>query len=283
MQRERVTDDIYVFTSDLYAQVTASVVVTSQGAVLIDTLVYPEEARFIRRFVEERLGTTIQYVVNTHFHADHSTGTCFFRGARVVSHVRCRELLDQRGRESLERAKSGSSEMRDVELVLPDIVFDKSLTLYIGNKTLQFWHSPGHSPDSIVCLVKEDQVLFAADTLMPIPYFVDGSYDDFLASLHRLKQHAFENIVQGHGDIILRGEVEEKIDSDIAYLHAIRKEVDKALLDPTPEKALDAIDIETCGKSRILLNGAVQQLHRQNVLTLAAQRREHVLQYQNET
>ena len=38
MQRERVADDIYVFTSDLYAQVTAGVVVTSEGAVVIDTL-----------------------------------------------------------------------------------------------------------------------------------------------------------------------------------------------------------------------------------------------------
>jgi glyoxylase-like metal-dependent hydrolase (beta-lactamase superfamily II) len=283
MQRERVTDDIYVFTSDLYAQVTAGVIVTSQGAVLIDTLVYPEETRFIRRFVEERLGTTVQYVVNTHFHADHSTGTCFFRGARIIGHVKCRELLDQRGRESLERAKASSNEMRDVELVLPDIVFDSSLTLHLGNKTLQFWHSPGHSPDSIVCFVKEDQVLFAADTVMPIPYFVDGSYEDFVASLEKLRRYSFENIVQGHGDVILRGEVEEKIDSDINYLHTLRKMVDAALLARSPEKALEAIDVESCGKSRILLNGAVQQLHRQNVAALASARREHVqLQLENE-
>ena len=43
MQRERVADDIYVFTSDLYAQVTAGVIMTSEGAVVIDTLAYPEE------------------------------------------------------------------------------------------------------------------------------------------------------------------------------------------------------------------------------------------------
>lgn len=274
MQRERVTDDIYIFTSDLYAQVTAGVIITTLGAILIDTLVYPEETRQIRRFIEERLGTTVRYVVNTHFHADHTTGTCFFRGAQVIAHARCRELLDQRGRESLERAKTSAVEMRDVELVLPNVVFDSSLTLYIGNKTLQFWHSPGHSPDSIVCLVKEDQVLFAADTLMPIPYFVDGSYDDFLASLTALRRHSFENIVQGHGEIILRGEVQEKIESDIGYLHALRDAVDAALLSGNADDALDAIDIESCGKSRILLNGTVQQLHRQNVQALASQRRE---------
>ena len=45
MQRERVTDDIFVFTSTLYAQVTAGVVVTDEGAVVIDTLIYPDETR----------------------------------------------------------------------------------------------------------------------------------------------------------------------------------------------------------------------------------------------
>ena len=86
MQRERITDNILVFRSDLYAQVTAGVVLTSAGAVLIDTLLYPEESQRIRRFVETGLGCEIVYVINTHFHADHTTGTCFFPGAQVISH-----------------------------------------------------------------------------------------------------------------------------------------------------------------------------------------------------
>ena len=277
MQRERVADDIYVFTSDLYAQVTAGVVMTSEGAVIIDTLLYPEETRLIKRFVETRLNTSVRYVINTHFHADHTTGTCFFDGARVVAHALCRQLLDSRGRESLERTQSTTGELREVELVLPDMVFEGGMfNLYAGNKTIQLWPTPGHSPDSIVCLVKEDRVLFAADTLMPIPHFVDGSYDDFLHSLNSLRNGNYENVVQGHGEVILRGEVEEKIENDVEYLLALRKTVDKALTSRSPEKALDSIDIESCGKSRILLNGTVQILHRQNVLTLASQRRELV-------
>lgn len=277
MQRERLTDDIYVFTSELYAQVTAGVVVTSEGAVLIDTLVYPEETLSIKRFVETRLNTRVRYVINSHFHADHTTGTCFFPDALVIAHTRCRELLDRRGRESLERAKASSSEMQEVSLVLPHVMFDKgSLTLNIGKKTFQLWHTPGHSPDSIVCWVKEDNVLFAADTLMPLPFFVDGSYDDFLTSLEGLRDHGFEHIVQGHGEVLLRGEVDEKIESDVEYLLKLRQQVDTALAAGSPNDALNAIDIERCGKSRILLNGTAQQLHRQNVLALAAQRREVV-------
>ncbi len=277
MQRERVADDIYVFTSDLYAQVTAGVVVTSEGAVLIDTMAYPEETLLIKRFVEARLGTTIRYIINTHFHADHTTGTCFFKDAWVIAHARCRELLEKRGRESLEHAKATSPELRDVELVLPDMVFDGGpMALHLGNKTFLLTSMPGHSPDSIVVQVKEDRTLFAADTLMPIPYFVDGSYDDFLASLKSLQNGNFENVVQGHGEVILRGEVEEKIHEDVNYLLKLSEAVDRALTSPVPESALDAIDIESCGKSRIMLSGAAPQLHRRNVLALACQRRERV-------
>jgi glyoxylase-like metal-dependent hydrolase (beta-lactamase superfamily II) len=274
MQRERVADDVYVFTSDLYAQVTAGLVNTSEGIILIDTLVFPEETLLIKRFVENRLHSQVRYVVNTHFHADHTNGTCFFPEATVVSHALCRELLDTRGRESMARMKANSPEMRDVELVLPNMVFETgTLELQLGGKTLQLWHTPGHSMDSIVCLVKDERILFAADTLMPIPYFVDGSYDAFRATLEGLRNNNYENVVQGHGEVILRGEIEEKIESDIHYLDKLRELVDAALVATSPEKALAAITLEKCGKSRILLNGAVEQLHRNNLNQFTNQRR----------
>lgn len=278
MQRERVADDIYVFTSELYAQVTAGAIITSEGAILIDTLVFPEEARAIKHFLENRLDCPVRYVINTHYHADHTYGTCFFPNAQVVAHARCYELLDTRGRQGLAIAQQNSSELRDVSLVLPHLVFDSgTLSLHLGNKTVELRHSPGHSPDSIVCLVKEDRVLFAADTLMAIPYFVDGSYDDFVASLHALQNGGFENVVQGHGEVVLRGEVEEVIQSDLDYLATIRRHVERALDRGQPPEVLDAISIEACGKSRIPLNGLVQELHLANMRALyrelSAQRR----------
>lgn len=274
VQRERVTEDIFVFTSELYVQVTAGVIVTSVGAVVVDTLLYPEETRQIRHFIETRLKLPVRYVINTHHHADHTMGTCFFESDTVVAHRLCRAMLDTRGRESLQRMQEDSADLHSVQLVLPDLVFDESLTLKVGNKTLRLQHSPGHSPDSIVCWVEEDHVLFAADTVMPIPYFVDGDYDDFLASLEKLRGHGYENIVQGHGEVILRGEVEKKLQSDLAYLHKLRAAVEKALqsADGDPQKlknALGSVKIGACGKSHVLLNGAVEQLHSQNMATLA--------------
>jgi len=132
------------------------------------------------------------------------------------------------------------------------------MNLHVGNKTLQLWHTPGHSADSIVCLVKEDRVLFAADTVMPIPYFVGGNYDAFLNSLNSLRQGNFENIIQGHGEVILRGEIEERLQEDIDYLQTLHSAVNHALSTDNPDQALQAIDAESCGKSRILLNAKAE-------------------------
>ncbi len=279
MQRERVADDIYVFTSELYAQVTAGAIVTSEGAILIDTLAYPEETSQIKNFLEKRLGCPVRTVINTHYHADHTFGTYLFEDALVVGHALCRDLLDTRGRKSIEEAKRNASEFADVRVVLPSMVFKTgTLTVHLGNKTVELWHSPGHSPDSVVAYVREDRILFAADTMMPIPYFVDGSYADFIRSLEALRGKGFECVVQGHGEVILRGEVEAKLDSDLEYLARIRQQVEKALGRKSPEKYLEKIDIESCGKSRIALNGAVQALHRANVRLLYSQIRAETVQ-----
>jgi cyclase len=275
MQRERVADDIYVFTSELYAQVTAGAVVTPEGSILIDTLVFPEEARAIRYFLETRLNSPVRYVINTHYHADHTYGTCFFEPAQVVSHVKCYTLLATRGQEGLHQAQQSTPELREVHVVLPHVVFESgSLSLHLGNKTVEIWHLPGHSPDSTVCLVKEDRVLFAADTLMPVPYFVDGNYQDLISSLNALKNGGYENVVQGHGEVVLRGEVEEKIQNDLKYLEIVRHHVERALKRHKPITDLDGVSIESCGKSRIPLNGLVQSLHRANLYALYSELQE---------
>ena len=43
MQRERISDNVFWFQSEIYAQVTAGVIAGPQWAVVIDTLAMPEE------------------------------------------------------------------------------------------------------------------------------------------------------------------------------------------------------------------------------------------------
>jgi glyoxylase-like metal-dependent hydrolase (beta-lactamase superfamily II) len=113
-------------------------------------------------------------------------------------------------------------------------------------------------------MVKEEHILFAADTLMPVPFFSDGSWSDYVTTLEALLPHTFENVVQGHGEVILRGEVRDKIEEDLRYLHRLRAKVEKVIKHGKGPETLAHIDIESCGKSRIPLNGLVEHLHRSN-------------------
>jgi cyclase len=273
MRRERVSDDIYVFTSDLYAQVTASAVVTDEGVIVIDTLPFPEETRAMIDFLE-RLGRgEIRYLISTHWHGDHTNGNFLFDKAQLVGHALCAEALLELGAQALEEAKESSPELlEEAYLRVPDITFDQGdMFLHLGEKSLQMVLTPGHTPDSTVVYVREDKILLASDTVMPLPYFVWGNREDFITSLGRVLEFNLESIVQGHGEVLLRGEIQESIRSSIKYLNLIHKQVKRIVEAGEGIEALRRIDIESCGKSRIPLNGLVQDLHQSNLLALYQQ------------
>jgi cyclase len=272
VQRERVADNVYFFQSDLYAQVTAGAVIGPNWAVVIDTLAIPEETLEIRNFIERELTIPVRYVINTHHHADHAWGNCFFPGSTVIAHSLCREKLANEGMEALRKAAAQSASFRQVRIILPHFTFSQDhLSLRVGKKTLTLMPLPGPSPDNIGVLDEEDRILFAGDAFMPLPYIVDGDVDDTVASLKKMAKLGLENIVQGHGDIVLRGEIDHSIKENIAYLSAIRKAVRRASRRKYPMDVLADIDIEDCGKSRVLIGGLSVELHRRNLKALYTQ------------
>jgi len=273
MQRERVADNVYYFQSDVYAQVTAGAIIGPNWAVVIDTLAIPEESIAIRTFIEQELEVPVRYVVNTHYHADHSWGNCFFPGATIIAHQKCYEYLDQRGRASLQDAQKQNPLYRQVKIVLPHLTFenDETVSLRVGKKSLIFSSLPGPSSDNIGVLVEDDRILFAGDAFMPVPYLVDGDIEDLIASLKQIGKMGLENVVQGHGDVVLRGEVEGSVADNLAYLSALRKAVRESHRRKFPWDYLEGISVDSCGKSHVLIGGLSTELHRRNMRALYRQ------------
>jgi cyclase len=267
LKRDRVSDGVYVFTSGLYAEVTATVVFTDEGAVLVDTLPFPQETRVIRDFIAQRR-TRALYVVNTHSHADHIYGTYLFPEAVVIAHYRCRQLIERHAEASLAEAKKQTPQLADVTIRFPELLFNEGMTLRIGGKTIQLEYSPGHSRDLITVHVLEDRLMIASDAVMPVPYIVGGDLDDMVLSLVAIKEKSLENLVQGHGSILLRGEIEETLDANIQYLKCVDRMVRERIARGVPRSGILDISIEQCGLSRIPLGGLVQKLHQANLLTL---------------
>ncbi|MFO8037373.1 MAG: MBL fold metallo-hydrolase [Anaerolineales bacterium] len=266
IHRERVADNVYTFQSDLYAQVNAGAVIGQEWAAVIDTLAFPDETLAIREFIEDELERKVRYVIDTHYHADHSWGNCFFPGALVIGHELTRKFLEEYGVPSLKDAWKEDAIFRKTQIVLPHLTMESGeLELIVDDKTLRFINLPGHSQDGIGIYIVEDEVLFAGDVWMPIPHIVDGDIEVMRKSLQKIGKLTLENVVQGHGDVILRGEIESGIKDRIAYLDKIEEIVQEASEHEFPGDILKENDVESCGKSRILLDGLAEEVHQQNL------------------
>jgi glyoxylase-like metal-dependent hydrolase (beta-lactamase superfamily II) len=265
MLRERVTEDIHVFISGLYVEVAATVILTPEGAVIVDTMPFPEETQQVRDFALQRSPRGIRYVVNTHHHADHVYGSFMFPEAELISHRRCREIMLKVGQESLQQAKAQTPLLASVELRIPQLVFETELLLRLGEKTIHLMHAPGHSPDGLMLHVPEDKVLIASDVVTPVPFVVRGDLGELIQSLSQIKDLNLENAIQGHGGVLLRGEINEAVDANIAYLQAIEQKVQELVAEERPRAALSEIAIEACGLSRVPLGGLVQRFHQANL------------------
>ena len=265
MLKERVSDNVYWFQSETYAQVTAGTIVGPQWAVLIDTLI-PSETPKIRNFIENHLMVPVKYIINTHHHADHCWGNCVFPNATIIGHQLCRELMLEKGSSALAEAGQENSIFRDICISPPQVTFTSgSINLRIGKKQLQIFSTPGHSADSISVLLEDERILFAGDAFMPVPYFVGGDLETLAQSITHIGNMGLENIVQGHGDIILRGEIEEVKNQNLDYLRSLQKIVKTSIRRRNPLEFLAMQDIEVTGKHRVSLGGLAQDLHVRNL------------------
>ena len=267
MRKERVTENVYVFTSEAYAQVTAGAIVTTEGTIVIDTLPFPRETREMIDFLRSESRRGIRYVVNTHHHADHVYGNYLFEEADIISGDKCREIMRKTGEKNLAEAKAQTPELAQVILRLPNIVFPDKLTLHLGERVVRLMPLSGHTPDGIGVFIEGDKILFAGDAVMPLPYIFWGDRVVQQETLKMIKDMNLENIVQGHGEVLLKGEIDETLDQGVAYLDMIYEKVKAKLTTRTSkERLVNEITLESCGYSPIALDGLVKQLHRSNLL-----------------
>jgi glyoxylase-like metal-dependent hydrolase (beta-lactamase superfamily II) len=269
MHVERASDDIYIFTSDRYAQVTASLIISNGTGVLIDTMLYPSEAARIALHARQHCPNGVRYIIYTGHEADHTYGAFLFPRAEIIAHERAREIILEKGPPALVRARESLPEMGPVMLRPPTITFSGgSFMLRLPGKTLEIMHMPGHTADGCSVLLHEERILFAGDAVMALPTVVNGDAMQLKASIERAAAMSLEYIVQGHGELILRGEIKDTLKRQVGYLDNLMQKVQRVVDTGGARDDVRAITIESCGLSRVLLNGTVGQLHTSNVLSL---------------
>jgi len=94
-------------------------------------------------------------------------------------------------------------------------------TLQLGDSTLNFVHTPGHTMGSLCVYLQEDKVLFTGDNILGLGTTVispdEGDMASYIKSLHKMLNYDIEKICPGHGPEI--DTPNEKIHELIAHRH----------------------------------------------------------------
>jgi glyoxylase-like metal-dependent hydrolase (beta-lactamase superfamily II) len=187
----------------------AGFVITEWGVVVIDTLNSPAQGRRLATEIKSRTQRPIRFVVNTHHHYDHVFGNQAFN-APVVANCALAELLAQSATRDLSPIAiaarvSAHPEDRwladELELVYPHIVFERRLVFDLPPVRTVLHHLGGHTPDSTIADLPDEQVLFAGDLIFEgrVPFLRQAHIGTTIDALRQLEQLGVRTIVPGHG------------------------------------------------------------------------------------
>src|SRR3989304_4175796 len=78
-------------------------IVGDEGVMVIDSLMTPSLARGIIEDVKKVTAKPVRYLVNTHYHGDHTFGNEVFAPVPIIAHANCRVELEEFGEVSIQR------------------------------------------------------------------------------------------------------------------------------------------------------------------------------------
>ena len=203
----KVLDGIYTYVGGEGVDSNSTAIVTREGVVVIDTRVSPIEANKLLAAIRERTDQPVRYVINTHYHGDHTFGNQVFSNTAVImAHKNVRASLgDENGKKHLDFFKTRNLPgLDDVKITLPNIVYEDKLELVTGGTRLRLIHiGRGHTDGDTAVFLPERRTLIAGDLISNkvIPYMADAYVDDWIVFLSELEKFDAEIIIGGHGDV----------------------------------------------------------------------------------
>ncbi|HSU79384.1 MAG TPA: MBL fold metallo-hydrolase [Candidatus Angelobacter sp.] len=225
-QNESVT----VFQSALF-QTTSTVVQTKDIILVVDPNWLPTEIEAIQRHVSQIQGDRPLYLLFTHGDFDHVIGYQAFPGANVIG---SRGLVHHPQKaEKVRKIHDFDNENyinRAYPITFPevDVVVDKSgQQLVIGETTLTFYLSPGHTHDGLFTLIEPLGIWISGDYLSdferPFIYYSAKAYKETLhCAAQILATHKPLVLVPGHGQTTNEtGEMKRRIQLSEDYLERL--------------------------------------------------------------
>ena len=204
----------------------AGFIIGDGGVVVVDTFQSAAAATQLLAAIRERTPLPIRFVVNTHYHLDHVAGNGVFHdaGAQVVA---------QRNVRTWERTENlkffGANPPADKKawvesLVLPDLVYQDSIDLFLGSRRILVRYMTGHTGGDSVVVIPDAGVVFTGDLFWnhTLPNTIDADTAAWATTDERLaSEYSQASFVPGHGEV---GKAND-VTAFREYLMALRRDV----------------------------------------------------------
>ncbi len=209
IKSQKLTDGIYV----LFGRGgNIGLSVGEDGAYIIDDQFAPLSEK-INSAIDKITKTPVKFVVNTHWHFDHTGGNENFgkEGAVIVAH------------ENVHKRMSTRQEMKAFNRVVeaapkvaqPSVTYQKEMSLKLNNDKMRIVHvANAHTDGDSLIYFEEDNVLHMGDCYFKIGYpFIDlgsgGSIDGYINALETglALSNDKTQIIPGHGPMANKSEL----------------------------------------------------------------------------
>jgi len=281
---KKITDSVYSYvgvpagTPGNAFSANAGIIIGKDAVLVVDTLTSAKEAEVFMTDIKKITSKPVRYVVNTHYHLDHSLGNSFFaaKGVHVISHVKCREAIIAGGEKILENpAMFGLPPdfWQETRIITPDMAFEREMIIDLGDLTVKLMHSgnKSHSAGSIIVHVPDQNILFSGDILFTDfhPYLAEGDLPGWEKTLDYISAMNVKYIIPGHGPLSANKDIEDMktyltiFDKKATELSAVEKDVEKltsALLKVIPERSNGEFIIPMNLKARYLIKSDKKQI-----------------------
>lgn len=202
-----VMENIYTIVSGEGVDSNSTFIITKEGVIVIDTRPTPIEAKKVLAEIRKRTDLPIIYTINTHFHGDHTFGNQIFNQSKtIIAHRNVRKsLFGKSGKDHLAFFKTfGLPGMEEVKITPPNLVYEKSLNIYLGGYHLELIHAGrGHTDGDTFIYMPSSRLMITGDLVFnkKIPFAGHGYIDEWIQSLVLMENLDAEIIVPGHGQV----------------------------------------------------------------------------------